>query len=88
MYYKEVPWNRAAGGLAEASQRCISLVNNIAPSLFKSVTILSNNQPLITYKYSTIDYMATVYQTTMDRYTNGDLINKGYFKETAGALDE
>ena len=24
----------------------------------------------------------------MDRYTNGDLIDKGYFKETAGALDE
>ena len=88
MYYKEVPWTQAVGGLAEASRKCISPVNNVAASLFKSITVNVNNQPLITYKYSSVDYFSTVFQTTLDRYTNGDLVDKGFFKENAGALDE
>ena len=88
MYYNNVPWIDPTNGLGEAYRKCISPVNNVLSSLFKSLIVTANNQPVITYEYSTMDYMRMIYQTTTDSYKNGDMVPKGFFKETAGHLGE
>ena len=86
MYYKDVPWETANTGLSVKYRKLISPVNNVLPSLFKSVIVTANNQPVITYEYSTTDYMRTVFQSTLPPYKNGDMSVQGFFKETAGHL--
>ena len=88
MYYKDVPWETANTGLSVKYRKMISPVNNVLPSLFKSVIVTANNQPVITYEYSTTDYMRTVFQSTLAPYKNGDMSVQGFFKETAGHLAE
>ena len=88
MYYKDVPWETTTTGLGVKYRKLISPVNNVLPSLFKSVIVTANNQPVITYEYSTTDYMRTVFQSTLPPYKNGDLSVQGFFKETAGHLEE
>ena len=88
MYYKDVPWDTTNTGLSVKYRKLISPVNNVLPSLFKSVRVTANNQPVITYEYSTTDYMRTVFQSTLPPYKNGDLSVQGFFKETAGHLAE
>ena len=68
--------------LSEKYRKLISPVNNVLPSLFKSLIVTVNNQPVITYEYSTTDYVRTVFQSTLPPCKNGDLIVKGFFKET------
>ena len=87
-YYRDVPWETTGTGLAHEYRKCISPVNNVLASLFKSVTVSANNQPIITYDYATMDYFETVFQTALPAYENGDLSVKGYFKETAGQLTQ
>ena len=86
MYYRDVPWETAGTGFSHAYRKCISPVNNVLASLFKSVTVSANNQPLITYDYATMDYFETVFQSSLPAYQNGDLSVKGFFKESAGFL--
>ena len=88
MYYKDVPWETPTTGLGVKYRKLISPVNNVLPSLFKSIIVTANNQPVITYEYSTTDYMRTVFQSTLPPYKNGDLSVQGFFKETAGHLAE
>ena len=88
MYYRDVPWETDTTGLDHTYRKCISPVNNVLASLFKSVTVSANNQALITYDYATMDYFETVFQTALPAYENGDLSVKGYFKETAGQLTQ
>ena len=88
MYYKDVPWETPTTGLGVKYRKMISPVNNVLPSLFKSVIVTANNQPVITYEYSTTDCMRTVFQSTLPPYKNGDLSVQGFFKETAGHLAE
>ena len=88
MYYKDVPWETPTTGLGVKYRKMISPVNNVLPSLFKSVIVMANNQPVIMYDYSTTDYMQTVFQSTLPPYKNGDLSVQGFFKETAGHLAE
>ena len=90
MYYKDVPWIATTGGLSAKYRKLISPVNNVLPSLFKSVIVTANNQPVITYEYSTTDYMRTVFQSTLPPYKNGDgdLSVQGFFKETPEHLAE
>ena len=86
MYYRDVPWETVGTGLSHAYRKCISPVNNVLASLFKSVTVSANNQALITYDYATMDYFETVFQSSLPAYQNGDLSVKGFFKESAGFL--
>ena len=86
MYYRDVPWETTGTGLSHEYRKCISPVNNVLPSLFKSLTVSANNQAIITYDYSTMDYFETVFQSTLPVYQNGDLAVKGFYKETAGEL--
>ena len=88
MYYRDVPWETTGTGLAHEYRKCISPVNNVLASLFKSVTVSANNQAIITYDYATMDYFDTVFQTALPAYENGDLSVKGYYKETAGQLTQ
>ena len=88
MYYKDVPWDTTNTGLSVKYRKLISPVNNVLPSLFKSVIVTANNQPVITYEYSTTDYMQTVFQSTLAPYRNGDMSVQGFYKETAGHLAE
>ena len=75
-------------GLAVPYRKLISPVNDVLPSLFESLIVTANNQPVSTYEYSTTDYMRTVFQSTLPPYKNGDLSLKGFFKETPGQLAE
>ena len=88
MYYKDVPWETPTTGLGVKYRKMILPVNNVLPSLFKSVIVTANNQPVITYECSTTDYMRTVFQSTLPPYKNGELSVQGFFKETAGHLAE
>ena len=88
MYYKDVPWETPTTGLGVKYRKMISPVNNVLPSLFKSVIVMANNQPVIMYEYLTTDYMQTVFQSTLPPYKNGDLSVQGFVKETAGHLAE
>ena len=88
MYYRDVPWETTGTGLDHEYRKCISPVNNVLASLFKSLTVSANNQAIITYDYSTMDYFETVFQSTLPAYQNGDLAIKGFYKETAGQLRE
>ena len=56
--------------------------------MFKSLIVTVNNQALITYDYAHHHYMATLLRTNLDDYENGDLCDQGFFKETAGHMDE
>ena len=86
MYCRDVPWETTGTGLSHEYRKYISPVNNVLPSLFKSLTVSANNQAIITYDYSTMDYFETVFQSTLPAYQNGDLAVKGFYKETAGEL--
>ena len=63
MYYKDVSWQTTNTGLGVKYRKLISPVNNVLPSLFKSVIVTANNQPVIMYEYSRTDYMRTVFQS-------------------------
>ena len=86
MYYRDVPWETTRTGLSHEYRKCISPVNNVLASLFKSLTVSANNQAIITYDYSTMDYFETVFQSTLPVYQNGDLAVKGFYNETVGEL--
>ena len=86
MYYRDVPWETDTTGLDHEYRKCISPVNNVLASLFTSLTVSANNQPIITYDYAPMDYFETVFQSTLAAYQNGDFALKGYFKESAGQL--
>ena len=88
MHYKDVPWIATTGGLSAKYRKLILPVNDVLPSLFKSVIVTANNQPISTYEYSTTDYMRIVFQSTLPPYKNGDLSVQGFFKETPGHLAE
>ena len=88
MYYKDVPWDTPTSGLSKKYRKLISPVNNVLPSLFKSLIVTANNHPVIMYEYSTTDYMQKVFQSTLPPYKNGDLSVQGLFKETPGHIAE
>ena len=88
MCYKDVPWETTRTGLAYNYRKCISPINNVLASLFKSMTVSANNQPILSYYYTTMDYFDTVFQTGLPEYENGDLSGNGYVKETAGQLGQ
>ena len=88
MYYKDVPWDTPTSGLSVKYRKLILPVNNVLPSLLKSLIVTANNQPVITYEYSTTDYMGTVFQSMLPPYKNGYLSVKGLLKETPGHLAE
>ena len=81
MYYKDVPWETANTGLSVKYRKLISPVNNVLPSLFKSVIVTANNQPVITYEYSTMDYMRTVFQSTLPHTKMEICLYKGSSKK-------
>ena len=86
MYHNTVPWQNAAGGVAEGSCKCISPINNVLASLFKSITVTVNNQYVIGFEYSSHAYMHTLLTAQSPAYKNGDFIDQGFYKETAGHL--
>ena len=89
MYYKDHPWHEGgATAVEEKTRKCISPVNNIFASLFKSLTVTVNNQQLITFDYSHMHYLSTLLETDLDDYQNGLLSDQGFFKETPGHLAE
>ena len=90
MYHKDRPWHEGGTDVAvkESTRKCISPINNIFASLFKSLTVTVNNQALITFDYSHISYLSTLLETDLDDYENGALSDQGFFKETAGHLAE
>ena len=88
MFYKESPWIDAASGLGARYRKGISPINNIAVSLFESVQIMLNGQELCNYPITELDYFSTLLNTPQGRYRSGDCIEQGFFKETAGFMDE
>ena len=89
MYHNNFPWHEpGANQVPENTRKCISPINNVFASLFKSLTVTVNNQPLITYDYAHHHYMATLLRTDLNDYENGDLSDQGFFKEKASHLAE
>ena len=88
MFYEEAPWAADGSNIALNIQKCISPVNNVGPSLFKSLVVHINNQELCEYRLCDIDYFQTILNTSRREYENGDLLAKGFFKETAGHMNE
>ena len=88
MYKNDAPWHEGAAAVPENTRKCISPIHNVFASLFKSLTVTVNSQPLITYDYSQHHYYATLLRTNLDDYQNGNLSDQGFFKETAGHMDE
>ena len=86
--YEEQPWAADGSNIAKNIQKCISPVNNVGPSLFKSLVVHINNQELCKYGLCDIDYFQTILNTSRKEYENGVLLAKGFFKETAGHMDE
>ena len=88
MFHNNFPWHEGAAAVPENTRKCITPINNVFASLFKSLTVTVNNQALITYDYAHHHYMATLLRTNLDDCENGDLSDQGFFKETAGHMDE
>ena len=89
MFYEEQPWAADGGNIAYNIQKCISPVNNVGPSLFKSLVVNINNQELCEYRLCDMDYyFQTILNTSRKEYENGDLLAKGFYKETAGHMAE
>ena len=88
MYLNDAPWTATAP--AVAYQKRISPINNVGPSLFRNIHFRLNNQELTVGRtiYSEMDYFSTLFQTPLTKYQNGDLTKKGFWKETAGHLDQ
>ena len=84
MFYEEQPWAADGSNIDLNIQKCISPVNNVGPRLFKSLVVHINNQELCEYRLCDIDYFQTILNTSRREYENGDLLAKGFFKETAG----
>ena len=89
MFHNNFPWHEpGANNVPENTRKCITPINNVFASLFKSLTVMVNNQALITYDFAHHHYMATLLRSNLDDYQNGDLSCQGFFKETAGHLNE
>jgi len=74
-YYDNILWAMATaqGGLGENYCKCISPIDNVYVSLFKSFNVIANNQSVIMHDYGTVRYMKTVFQTSLLSYRNGVL---------------
>ena len=61
MFHNNFPWHEpGANNVPEGTRKCITPINNVFPSLFKSLTVMINGQPIITYDYAHYHYMATL----------------------------
>ena len=87
MYHDQAPWETVAACTVK-HRKCISPINNVGPSLFKSLIVQLNDTVICNYEYSAVDYMATMLGTPTDVYANGDTYDQGYWKEAAGHLTE
>ena len=87
MFYKEQPWIASATGLSKRYRKSITPINIVAPTLFQNLQVLINNQSLCNYPLSEEDYFGTILNTDAGRYSSGDCIEQGFYKETAGAMN-
>ena len=90
MYYEDNPRSAdgTGGGLTLAEQKGISVVNNVAPRLIRDLTVYINSQVLSTARICEIDYFETILDTSRADYENGLLLEKKFYKETAGHMGE
>ena len=88
MFYEEGPWLADGTNIAYNVQKCITPVNNVGPSLFISLFVNINNQPLCEYRLCDLDYFQTILNTKRKEYESGDLMEKGFYKETAGQMGQ
>ena len=88
MFYQEEAWKPDGSNLGLKYQNCITPVNNVGPSLFKDLVVNINNQQLCQYRLCDLDYFQTILNTGRKEYESGYLMEKGFFKETAGHMTE
>ncbi len=88
MFHDGAPWTADAPDLKY--QKRISVINNAAASLFKNISLRINGQEISTSgeMYAIKDYFQTTFLTSQQVYNNGDLIRKGFFKETPGGFHQ
>ena len=90
MFYEDNAWSptETGGGPTLGEQKGISMVNNVAPSSIRDLTVYINNQVLSKARLCEIDYFETILNTSRADYDNGILLEKGFYKETAGFVAE